>query len=121
MYAELSTQLTSAVLTSGPKPYLPAGVYLNVNFPESSSDSCASASDFSFVLSRIYTAVPFITADDVTTCENGGRLPTENTVVGTDGCFVSVSVGIADGKGDASAAQQEEVLNRLGGVLSCLP
>lgn len=121
VYAQLATQLTSALVNSGPKPYLPANVYLNVNFPASSSSSCASASNFRFVLSRIYTAMPIVTARDIVTCGNGGRLPTESSVVGRDGCYVSVSVGKASTKGDASAAEQEVVLNRLRGVLSCLP
>jgi 5'-nucleotidase len=42
-------------------------------------------------------------------------------VVGTSGCYVSVSVGKASTKGDASAAEQQAVLNRLKSVLTCLP
>lgn len=121
VYAQLATQLTSAVLTAGPAPYLPSNVYLNVNFPASSSSSCSSAKDFRFVLSRIYPAVPILTPKDVVTCSNGGRLPTESSVVGTSGCYVSVSVGKASSKGDATAAEQQAVLNRLSGVLTCLP
>lgn len=121
VYGQLATQLTSALLNGGPKPYLPSNVYLNVNFPASSSTTCASAANFKFVLSRIYAAVPILTPRDVVTCGNGGRLPTETSVVRGDGCFVSVSVGKASTKGDASAAEQEAVLNRLRGVLSCLP
>lgn len=121
VYAQLATQLTSALLTAGPGPYLPANVYLNVNFPASSSTSCSSAANFRFVLSRIYSAVPVLTPKDVVTCGNGGRLPTETSVVGKSGCYVSVSVGKASTKGDASAAEQQAVLNRLKGVLTCLP
>lgn len=121
VYGQLATQLTSALLTSGPKPYLPENVYLNVNFPESSSSQCSSASQFKFVLSRIYSAVPLLTAKDVVTCGNGGRLPTESSVVDEDGCYVSVSVGKASSKGDASAAEQKAVLGHLQGLLSCLP
>lgn len=121
VYAQLATQFTTAVLNAGPKPYLASGIYLNVNFPDSSSSSCSRASDFKFVLSRINTAIPIFTGKDVVTCGNGGRLPTESKVVGTSGCYVSVSVGKASSKGDASAAEQQVVLNRLGGVLSCLP
>jgi hypothetical protein len=65
--------------------------------------------------------VPILTGKDVVTCGNGGRLPTESAVVGKSGCFVSVSVGKASSKGDASAAEQGVVLGRLKGVLSCLP
>jgi hypothetical protein len=120
VYAQLATQFTSAVLNAGPKPYLPSNVYINVNFPASSSTSCSSASDFRFVLSRIYPAVPVLTPKDVVTCGNGGRLPTESSVTGSKGCLVSVSVGKASTKGDASAAEQQAVLNRLRGVLTCM-
>ena len=120
VYAQLATQFTSAVLNAGPKPYLPSNVYINVNFPASSSSSCSSASDFRFVLSRIYPAVPVLTPKDVVTCGNGGRLPTESSVTGLKGCLVSVSVGKASTKGDASAAEQQAVLNRLRGVLTCM-
>jgi len=121
VYAQLATQFTSALLTAGPEPYLPSNIYLNVNFPASSSTSCSSAADFRFVLSRIYSAVPILTPKDVVTCNNGGRLPTESSVVGKSGCYVSVSVGKASTKGDASAAEQQAVLTRLRGVLTCLP
>jgi hypothetical protein len=120
VYAQLATQFTSAVLNGGPKPYLPSNVYINVNFPASSSSSCSSAADFRFVLSRIYPAVPVLTPKDVVTCGNGGRLPTESSVTGSKGCLVSVSVGKASTKGDANAAEQQAVLNRLRGVLTCM-
>jgi hypothetical protein len=121
VYAQLATQFTSALLTSGPKPYLASNIYLNVNFPASSSSSCSSAANFKFVLSRINSAVPILTPKDVVTCGNGGRLPTESSVVGKSGCYVSVSVGKASTKGDASASEQQVVLNRLKSVLTCLP
>ena len=59
-------------------------------------------------------------ANDVATC-GSARLPMERTVVGMKGCFVSVSVGRADTKGDAGAREQAVVLRKLGGILSCLP
>jgi len=121
VYAQLATQFTSALLTAGPEPYLPSNIYLNVNFPASSSTSCSSAADFRFVLSRIYSALPILTRKDVVTCNNGGRLPTESSIVGKSGCYVSVSVGKASTKGDASAVEQQAVLTRLRGVLTCLP
>ena len=72
------------------------------------------------MLSRIYPAIPVLTPKDVVTCGNAGRLPTESSVVaGKKGCFVSVSVSKASTKGDASAAEQEVVLTRLRGILSC--
>lgn len=71
-YANLSAGITQTLLNSG-KPYLPPDIWLNVNFPAVGTTSCSSASDFNFVLSRIYTAIEEITQDDVVTCGNGGR------------------------------------------------
>ncbi|KAL4966636.1 5'/3'-nucleotidase SurE [Aspergillus stella-maris] len=116
IYADLANKVVERVAEAG-TPYLPENVWLNVNFP--TVDGCASADDFSFVLSRIFTAVPLITADDVETC-GSTRLPTESEVVGTDGCYVSISVGDAD-KTDADATAQGTVLEKLGDLLSCLP
>ena len=56
---------------------------------------------------------------DVRTC-GGTRLPTESKVVGTSGCYVSVSVGNARTKGDAPSAEQAVVLGKLGGVVELL-
>jgi 5'/3'-nucleotidase SurE len=120
VYADLSTTVTQALVNKG-KPYLPANTWLNVNFPAVSSTACSSTSDFKFVLSRINTAIPILTPKDVTTCSNGGRLPTESTVVGTDGCYASISVGVATTKLDASASTQQVVLSKLSSILSCLP
>ncbi|KAG4443198.1 hypothetical protein IFR05_001340 [Cadophora sp. M221] len=118
IYAQLATNLTTTLLNSG-KPYLPAGVWLNVNFPKSSSTSCSKASDFKFVLSRIWPAIPFVDPADVETCGDD-RLPLERKVVGEDGCYASVSVG-DEGKGDADPAAQAVVLKKLSSVLTCLP
>ena len=50
------------------------------------------------------------------------RLPSESSVVKTSGgCYASVSVGNANTKLDATAAQQGVVLTKLRGILSCLP
>jgi hypothetical protein len=49
------------------------------------------------------------------------RLPTERTVVGTAGCYASISVGEALLKVDANATSQAFVLEKFAGVLSCLP
>lgn len=120
VYADLSTTVTQAVTNSG-KPYLPSNTWLNVNYPAVNSTSCSSTSDFKFVLSRINTAVPLITPSDVVTCNNGGRLPTETTVVDTAGCYASISVGVATTKLDASESEQATVLSKLSSILSCLP
>lgn len=116
VYAELSLNVTETLLASG-APYLPSGIFLNVNFGNVGSDSCTSASDFSFVLSRIYQS----TGGDVVTCDNGGYLPTESNVIGSSGCWASISVGVASTKLDASESDQAIVLGKLGSILSCLP
>lgn len=116
IYAELAAKVVEQVVSGG-TPYLPNDVWLNVNFP--SVEGCGTADDFSFVLSRILTALPLVTDDDVETC-GSTRLPTENDVVDTDGCYVSISVGAAD-KSDADATSQGVVLEKLGDLLTCLP
>ncbi|MCJ1307581.1 hypothetical protein MMC25_001228 [Agyrium rufum] len=119
VYAALSTNVTSTLIGSG-KPYLPTGLWLNVNFPAVSSTTCNTPAKFKFVLSRINSASSG-TAADVQTC-GSTRLPTESKVVGTSrGCYASVSVGVASTKGDATASQQAVVLGKLGKILSCLP
>ena len=94
---------------------------LNVNYSPVNETSCSCPHDFSYVLSRINTAIPLLTPRDVVTCNNGGRLPTETAVINTEGCYVSISVGLADTKLDASAEVQAVVLKKLGSILSCLP
>lgn len=120
LYADLATNITKTLLASG-APFLPSGTWLNVNFPAAGAGtSCTSPSDFKFVLSRIYTST-FISGPDVKTCNNGGVLPPESTVVGTTGCFASISVGLASNKLSANKAQQTVVLGKLSSILSCLP
>ncbi|PYH49792.1 5'/3'-nucleotidase SurE [Aspergillus saccharolyticus JOP 1030-1] len=119
VYAQLATKLTDELIAGG-TPYLPDNVWLNVNFGAvTDGESCTTADDFKFVLSRIHTAIPLITADDVETC-GSTRLPTETTVVDTDGCYASVSVGVASDKLDADATVQAVVLDRLSSLLTCL-
>ena len=82
--------------------------------------ACTSPAAFKFVLSRIYAAT-ILTPLDVATC-GSTRLPSESSVVKTSGgCYVSVSVGHANTKLDATAAQQGVVLRKLSGIFSCLP
>lgn len=119
VYADLAANVTNTLLASG-TPYLPPTVWLNVNFPASTSSSCSAPGDFKFVLSRIFSRT-IVSGDDVTTCGNGGKLPSETTVVGTKGCYASVSVGSSNGYIDASEADQATVLTKLGSILSCLP
>lgn len=91
---------------------------LNVNFPKV-DNRCRSPGDFKFVLSRIYPKVPFVGEDDVETC-GSRRLPIERKVVGTPGCYASISVG-EENKTTAPRRAQAFVLNRLKPILSCLP
>ena len=118
VYADLSTNVTQSLVASG-KPYLPPDIWLNVNYPAVSSTTCSSVNVFKFVLSRINSASSSTPAD-VKSCGQS-RLPTETSVVGTAGCYASISVGVATTKADASAAQQAVVLQKLGNILSCLP
>ena len=116
IYADLATNITTYILDSG-TPYLPDGVWLNVNFPDVSDAECNDAGQFQFVLSRINIGV--FSGDDVETCGND-RLPRERQVVDA-GCYVSVSPGDADDKTTVDSERQAVVLKKLQGLLSCLP
>ncbi|KAL4888870.1 survival protein sure-like phosphatase/nucleotidase [Aspergillus ambiguus] len=119
IYADLAAKVTDRVVAAG-TPYLPADIWLNVNFPEVTDTSCTSVDDFQFVLTRILGAVPLVTPDDVETC-GGKRLPSETSVILRDGCYASISVGTASDKKDANATMQAVVLDKLGELLACLP
>ncbi|EPQ52762.1 sure-like protein [Gloeophyllum trabeum ATCC 11539] len=119
IYAQASLRLAGALVQSGATPYLPAGTALNVNFPAAGPGTdCASPEDFKFVLSRVYSVLGLPV--DVQTC-GSSSLPSESSVVGTDGCYASVSVFKASSKTDASKSDQQTVLNSLGALLTCLP
>ncbi|KAI9675866.1 MAG: hypothetical protein M1822_008875 [Bathelium mastoideum] len=128
IYAELTAKVTDAVLASG-TPYLPPGTWLSVNFPGAGpGTNCTSASQVNFALTRLFPAVrglgPLESPPDVTTCDNGGVLPSAMDViyrsVYVGGCAASISVGNYR-KVDATRADQEIVLQKLGGILSCVP
>ena len=116
VYAELARRLTEAVLASG-KPYLPDDVWLNVNFPKVEGE-CTHADDFKWVLSRINPGI-FSNPDVRHCCRT--ILPTESEVAGTKGCYISVTVGDASDKTTASEEKQTVVLEKLQGILACLP
>ncbi|GIZ48575.1 hypothetical protein CKM354_001162900 [Cercospora kikuchii] len=120
VYAALVVNVTEALTGGGEgeRPFLPDGVWLNANFPKV-DNRCRSPGDFKFVLSRIYPKVPFVGEDDVETC-GSRRLPIERKVVGTPGCYASISVG-EENKTTAPRRAQAFVLNRLKPILSCLP
>lgn len=116
VYADLALNLTGAIVAGG-APFLPAGVFLNVNMA-GVQGACTDAGAFEFVLSRINIPT-VLSSGDVETC---GRawLPWEKDVVDA-GCFVSVSVGTCGDKTDADEGSQGVVLEKLGGLLTCLP
>ncbi|KAI0850125.1 sure-like protein [Daldinia vernicosa] len=115
VYAQLATQFTNAVIDSG-VPYLPEDVFLNVNFPKV-TEECTDPTKFKWVLSRINPGT--FSEPDVKTC-GITRLPTESSVVGADGCLISVSVGDSKDKTTAPAEKQAVILEKLRGLLSCM-
>lgn len=116
VYAQLATALTDRIVASG-KPYLPKGVFLNVNFPKVEG-ACADASKFRWVLSRINPGA--LSPPDVEWC-GSERLPTELHVAAQDGCYISVSVGDASDKTTVNDDRQKVVLDKLRDMLVCLP
>jgi hypothetical protein len=117
IYSDLALNLTETLIASG-KPYLPRDIWINVNFPEvgAAGAACSKTSDFKFVLTRVY---PWFSTD-VETC-GGASLPDESSVFKAEGCHVSVSVSNAWSKLDVDAATQKVVLDKLSGILSCMP
>ncbi|KAL5514053.1 hypothetical protein ACEPAG_2814 [Sanghuangporus baumii] len=119
VFTDLGRKFVQALLTklfNVESPILPSNITLNVNYPEATGE-CTNPNAFHFVLARINEAASDAPAD-VQTCGTD-RLPTENSVMAQDGCFVSVSVMNATTKGDVDAATQTFVLRRLGRFLSC--
>lgn len=115
IYASLTVQYTDTLLASGASPLLPPGVIVNVNYP--STKGCRHARDYEWVFAR-NLAGP---GTDYKTC-GSTTLPTEKSVVETDGCYASVSVLNATTKTDVDAGLQGEVHARLAGLpFSCLP
>jgi hypothetical protein len=116
IYGDVATKLTNQLISSG-TPYLPDGIFLNVNFPEI-TEECNAADKFQYVLTRIN---PGIFSDpDVEWCGTD-RLPTETEVIATDGCYVSVSIGDASDKTTANDERQGAVLAKLKDILVCMP
>jgi len=124
IYAALSAKFTNALLEGSKKfffqPILPKDIWINVNFSPTTPTSCSKAEDFKFIMTRINAATKD-TGFDVLTCNNRGRLPTENSLLDSDGCLVTVSVGEAKTKGDVNAFTQEYARLRIEHILSCPP
>jgi 5'/3'-nucleotidase SurE len=119
VYAELATELTNVILESG-KPYLPANVWLNVNFPKVEG-ACTKASDFKWVMTRINPPIPIIHWDEDTEICGSKNLPTEFDVMNRNDCYIAVTAGDALDKTTGSAEQQELVYQKLKSILTCLP
>lgn len=115
IYAELASNLTQVIISSG-EPYLPTGVFLNVNFPRVQKGHCDDINDFKFVMTRITPGI--LSSDDHRMCDNHGRLPMERKVI-YNGCFVTVSPGDAHDKTTVDAERQKIVVAKLGSLLSC--
>jgi 5'/3'-nucleotidase SurE len=117
IYADLALNVTSQIIKSG-APYLPAGVWLNVNFPEVSDTKCNNVNQFTFILSRVNWGI--FSSKDTEWC-GSTRLPTETDVILKSGCYASISPGDASDKTTVDAARQALVLAKLKPILSCLP
>ncbi|KAM0324620.1 hypothetical protein ACHAQA_008009 [Verticillium albo-atrum] len=117
VYGELATRLVNAVVAGG-KPYLPDGVFLNVNF-QAVDDRCKTANDFKWVLTRVNPGL--FSAADAQNC-GSTRLPTETSVIlRNDACYATISVGDVTDKTTAPAAKQVPVFARLAKFTTCLP
>ena len=118
IYATLATRVVNKLTIPGGEPFLPWGIFLNVNFPSvGHKRSCTSADQVKFVLTRSYaTSNPAVV--DFTPC--GGRLlPTERSVIMADGCYGSISVANASKTFDSSEGFQAYVFQKLGPILAC--
>ncbi len=118
-WAELTTFFVHAFF-SAPAPFLPSGTVINVNYPRlgNATSGCTKASDVKWVFTRVF---PPLLPVDVVTCGNKGKLPTEDDVKGSGGCFASVSVISSLLKLDVGKDTQAKVLNGLGSLgFTCL-
>lgn len=71
VYARLAAELVDAVVVASGPPYLPDGVWLNVNFPEAEGD-CTDPAKYAWVASRIFPGV--LSRPDARACGTD-RLP----------------------------------------------
>lgn len=110
IYGQLTVTFTQTLLASGYSPLLPAGITVNVNYP--SISGCSDADDYEWVFAR---NVAGSSGSDVETC-GSTTLPTESDVVGTSGCYISVSVIGDTSKTDVNSTLQGAVKERLSGL-----
>ncbi|THX75146.1 acid phosphatase [Aureobasidium pullulans] len=120
LYSALATNLTNTLLASGP-PYLPPLTFLNVNFAAADPGLCDQESNFRFVMTRLYPAFPGLSGKDISVCGGDQRLVTEEKVLKTQGCWISVSLGRAITKRDAPMEEQKVVYEKLKSLFVCLP
>jgi hypothetical protein len=123
IYAAAALNVTNAIVASG-APYLPPGVWLNVNFPTVFNNRCRdpkSGYSFNYILTRIEAGgVQPPELLDVEWCGTK-RLPDELRVLKRRGCFATISVGSANDTSTADTERQALVLERLKPILTCLP
>lgn len=114
-YAAVSIKVLNALVSSG-KPFLPANVSLNVNYP-AATGPCTDPEAYKFVLTRI---LPNPNVTDVRTCGTD-HLPDETSIINNSvtTCLSTISVFNASGKVDVDAATQAFVLNKLSSILIC--
>lgn len=115
IYSDLTVKFVKAFLAAGPAPYLATYTILNINYP--SIDQCTDVNAFKWVFSRVNWN---LLASDVTTC-GSSRLPDESSVVGTAGCYASVSVLNARSKLSGNKDMQQVVYDRMKSFFTCLP
>ncbi|KAF2749522.1 5'/3'-nucleotidase sure [Sporormia fimetaria CBS 119925] len=115
--ADLSLKIINQLLASG-KPYLPDGVWLNVNFPHGARQ--CSPDEYKFILTRVSPNHSSTWGPDVEWCDNNGSLPSEKMVANLERCYVAIGVGNARYVTTSDAARQEMVLGKLAPALSCI-
>lgn len=120
VYADLALNVTQTIINSG-SPFLPEDTYLNVNFPKVEDNRCNSADKFKYILTRINTGL--FSPEDAEWC-GSTRLPWEADVILFRGanCYVSISPGDANDKTTTNdVKKQEQIIEKLKPILSCLP
>lgn len=117
VYAHLAARLIDQLISSGPPPYLPRNIFLNVNFPDV-RDECSHPDDFHFVLTRIDPSP--LEEGDLEWCDSR-RLPLESVVLKSPGCFIPVSIADAKTKRTPHDHRQDVVMQRIAGIIACLP
>ncbi len=114
VYTSLVLKFISTYLAGGSSYSIaPAGYSVNINF--SSTGSCSNdANNYKWIATRLLKSAM---DSDTTRCDSK-NLPDETTVSGA-GCYATVSVFDATTKGDAPAAAQKAVFDRLDTLLAC--